>query len=331
MQAQLLKNEPAQDILNTLPATYHYDAAYKQPAVGNPADEPMVFLQSELCLGTLTDMLKYLWFAGRERPAMPLHVHIAIGREIAVNEQMNLHLLWDNKGRLFIKPIPRFLLDLSFCHKYLWCSDGCPSHNPPMGACPESLRKVALGFLYTYACLISSEYDFHLANENRLLPRNDDDTVIEWPQWKIFARELLQIYEAHPDAVHPRFLRAELRLSRINIIHSFTRLPPFKPYHLSRHTYSSLFHDYLTSLAVATVFVALVLTAMQVGLATERLQGNAAFQHASYGFTIFSILGPMCVSGLTILYVVYYLITDFVVPHLLAKRRSFRANSNTSA
>jgi hypothetical protein len=54
-------------------------------------------------------------------------------------------------------------------------------------------------------------------------------------------------------------------------------------------------------MAATAVFVVLVLTAMQVGLATERLQSNAAFQQASYGFAIFAILGPMCAFGLVAL------------------------------
>ncbi|KAK4107002.1 hypothetical protein N656DRAFT_803045 [Canariomyces notabilis] len=39
---------------------------------------------------------------------------------------------------------------------------------------------------------------------------------------------------------------------RINIIHYFTRLPPFEPYLCGRHSYGSLFRDNLTSMAAAT-------------------------------------------------------------------------------
>ncbi|EJP61010.1 uncharacterized protein BBA_10046 [Beauveria bassiana ARSEF 2860] len=50
----------------------------------------------------------------------------------------------------------------------------------------------------------------------------------------------------------------------------------------------------------ATLFMAIVLTAMQVGLATESLGHNQAFRSASYGFTGFSVLrgliaGPVIV------------------------------------
>ncbi|KAK0745446.1 hypothetical protein B0T18DRAFT_488262 [Schizothecium vesticola] len=152
--------------------------------------------------------------------------------------------------------------------------------NSPRGsadACRGNPRKVAFGFLYTYACLISSESDFFMANENRLLPRWANDAIIEWADCKALARELLRMHKRDPDVVHPRFIRAELRLSRINTIHRFTRLPPFDPYLRGWRNYGSLFRDNLAWMAAATIFIALVLTAMQVGHATERLQGNADF------------------------------------------------------
>ncbi|GAB1317485.1 Subtilisin-like serine protease [Madurella fahalii] len=243
-----------------------------------------------------------------------------MGRETAVVDRMDLHLLWANEGRLFVKPVPRFLLDLVFCQRNLQCPESCMCGDRLRDAYREIPRKVALGFLYTYACLISSESDFHVANEKRLLPRREDDSPIEWADWKTLARALLRTHERDPPAVHPRFLRAELRLSRINTIHRFTQPPPFEPYLRDRHNYSSLFRDNLAWMAAATVFVALVLTAMQVGLATERLRGDAAFQQASYGFTVFAILGPMCAFGLVVLGALFNLLKD--LPSLLGGQRN---------
>jgi len=95
-----------------LPAAYRYYEAPGKRVVGNPADDIPAFLRRELSVGGLADMLKHLWFAGAERPATPLHFHVAMGREIAIVDRIDLHLLWLNRGRLFVKPIPRFLLDL---------------------------------------------------------------------------------------------------------------------------------------------------------------------------------------------------------------------------
>lgn len=306
-----------------LPAAYRYYEASGNRAVGNPADDIPAFLRGELSVGALADMLKHLWFAGAERPAIPLHFHVAIGREITIVDRMDLHLLWSNRGRLFVKPIPRFLLDPDFCRTNLECPDGCACDNPPGDMCRAIARKVALGFLYTYACLISSESDFHIASETRLLPPKEDGSLMEWEAWKTFARELLRMYDRDPGVVHPRFLRAELRLSRINTIHRFTRSPPFHPYVRSWNNYSSLFHDNLAWIATAAVFMALVLTAMQVGLATEQLQGNATFQQASYDFTVFAILGPLCAFGLVALGALFNLVND--LPSLIRGERNRRA------
>lgn len=247
---------------------------------------------------------------------MPLHSHVARGREIVVLDQMDMHLFWTNEGRLFVKPVPRFLLSPAFCQSNLQCPPGCTCQDPPANTCRAIPRRVALGFLYTYACLISSETDFHLANEKRLLPRKDHDEPIAWAHWKALARELLHTHEHDPAMIHPRFQRAELRLSRLNTL---SRLTTLRSYTRSRHSYGSFFRDNLAWMAAATVFVAVVLTAMQVGLATDRLQGDAAFQQASYGFTVFAILAPIGVFVLVMLRALFHLVRD--LPMLLGVQR----------
>lgn len=299
------------------PASYHYYEASGKRLVADPDNDVSAFLHNELSLGRLGEMMQHLWFAGAQRTPRQLHFQVAVGRQIVVVDRMDLHLIWDNDGRIFVKPIPKFLLDLEFWQNELTCPYGCVCLDPAGTFCRSDLRKVALGFLYTYACLISSETDFHLANEKRLLPRKAKDTVVEWSEWKKLARELLNRHE--PEKVHPRFLRAELRLSRINTINRFTRFPPFESYLRGWNNYGSFYRDNLAWMAATTVFVALVLTAMQVGLATERLQGDAKFQNASYGFTVFSIFAPIFAFGIMILgAMLKFFITD--VPAALQHR-----------
>ncbi|KAH6650541.1 hypothetical protein F5144DRAFT_556471 [Chaetomium tenue] len=304
---------------DALPATYHYRETAGKHAVGDPADDTPTFLTRKLSLGGLVALLKHLWFAGAERPATPLHSHLAMGREIVVLDRMDMHLLWANEGKLFVKPIPRFLLIPAFCQANLLCPDGCMCGDPPPNACRGIPRKVALGFLYTYACLISSEIDFHIANEKRILPRKSNDQPIEWAEWKSLARELLRIQEHDPGELHPRFRRAEIRLSRINTISRFTSFPLFNPYFRGHHNYGSLFRDNLAWMATTTVFIAVVLTAMQVGLATEQLRDSATFQQASYGFTVFAILAPIGAFALVILYALFHVAKD--LPSLLGAGR----------
>ncbi len=311
-----------------MPATYHYYAAARKRAVGDPAEDTPAFLRRELSLGGLPGLLKHLWFAGAARPAMPLHSHVARGREIVVWDQMDMHLLWTNEGRLFVKPVPRFLLSPAFCQSNLQCPSGCTCQDPAANACRGIPRRVALGFLYTYAChLISSETDFHLANEKRLLPRKEHDEPIAWSDWKTLARELLHTLAHNPAAtIHPRFNHAELRLSRLNTL---SRLTTFHPYVRGRHSYGSFFHDNLEWMAAATVFVAVVLTAMQVGLATDRLRGDVAFQQASYGFTVFAILAPIGVFALVVLRALFHLAKD--LPSLLGAQRKHAAGGRAVA
>jgi hypothetical protein len=67
------------------------------------------------------------------------------------------------------------------------------------------------------------------------------------------------------------------------------------------HQYGSFLQENSAWLASVIVYIIIVLTAMQVGLATNALVHNDTFQSASYGFTIFSILGPLVAAVLIIL------------------------------
>lgn len=60
----------------------------------------------------------------------------------------------------------------------------------------------------------------------------------------------------------------------------------------------------MAPIGAATVYIAVVLTAMQVGLATPQLANNSVFQQASYGFTVFSIIAP---AGLTVAVIIVIL------------------------
>jgi hypothetical protein len=51
---------------------------------------------------------------------------------------------------------------------------------------------------------------------------------------------------------------------------------------------------------------------MQVGLALDSLQGNSSFVSASYGFTIFSILGFLVAVVLTIVAFIFLFVNNWV-------------------
>ncbi|KAE8378836.1 hypothetical protein BDV26DRAFT_291816 [Aspergillus bertholletiae] len=140
-----------------------------------------------------------------------------------------------------------------------------------------------MGLLYSYVCLISYESDCSIASEEYLLPRELSESPSGWEK-----------YNPSP------FLHAVLRLARLNTLYRL-QMPLFEPYLRHYWTYGSLFHDNIMLLATATVFVALVLVPMQVGLATEQLGQNKSFIAASYGLTVFAILGPLYAFALMVL------------------------------
>lgn len=311
------------DTTDLLPASYHYCEDSGKHSVANPADDVEAFLGRELSLMRLEQMMKHLWFAGAPRPPTQLHLQVAEGRTIVVADQMDLHLIWNtNNGKIFLKPIPRYLLNQGFWQSNLKCPDECnqcteTGPDNSMTSCKSSLRKVASGFLYTYACLISSESDFIIANKERLLPRRGD-AEIEWADWKKLAQQLLKNH--HRDKVHHRFHRAELRLSRLNWIRRFIARSLFQSYIRGWSNYGDFFHDNITWLSTCVVFIALVLSAMSVGLNTDQLEHNPIFNRASYGFAVFAILSPLITSGLMGLVALSNLLKD--LPRLVKDARA---------
>ncbi|KAK1656685.1 hypothetical protein BDP55DRAFT_688225 [Colletotrichum godetiae] len=237
-------------------------------------------------------------------PPRSLHYQRLLNREVIITEKLDMHLVWTN-GRIFIKPLPRYLLEQRFWEKYL-CS-----HEVPL---TSIVYERALGFLFSYAALMMHESDFHIAKEMHLIPEE-----VQWPAWRVAIGQLLDgpsIYSR----IDPRFHYGELRLSRLNKIYFFWR-KPLGGYTSRWNQYGSFFHDNFALLASSTVYIAVVLTAMQVGLATEALQGNEAFQSASYGFTVFSIVGPLAAAVLVVVVFCYLFIGNWVATRHYSRER----------
>ncbi|KAI1740208.1 hypothetical protein F4680DRAFT_420035 [Xylaria scruposa] len=329
--------------------TDSFAATYKsrRGRIARPTEDIREFLETELIPSKLETFKEHMWAIGARRAAAPLNHQVAFGREIVAWENINLHLVWNGGGKIFIKPLPRFLLDNEVWKKYFGgpllptCNPGrepasagdTPSAvqvSPGQGGnqgkqisgsssalsveCMEKLRSCALGFVYTYICLISHESDFAIAKEKHLLPLANPShgPEIQWDNWKEFSLRVLSEYDVKK--VHWRFQRGELRLSRLNFFSRFTQFPPFTSYVRGWRTYGSLVRDNVTWLATAAVFVALVLTALQVGLATDQLKNNGAFVRFSYGFSVFSIVAPVGAFAFIIVEAVYNVIKDNVRP-----------------
>lgn len=168
-----------------------------------------------------------------------------------------------------------------------------------------------MGFLFSYAALICNESDFFLAKDMRLLPEQ-----VTWANWRLFAAELstTSIY----GQIDERFCYGELRLSRLNKLQYLASMQSYMP---PWNRYGDFFHDQFAWLASTTVYIAVVLTAMQVGLATTYLAENTAFQSASYGFTIFSILAPLVVMLVVLAIFLYLYVSNWVATLAFRDRR----------
>lgn len=168
------------------------------------------------------------------------------------------------------------------------------------------LRSIALGFLFSYAALLSHESDFIIAKDKGLLPIGDDRILLRWTEWRKFVAEILST-TVYTD-IHRRFHYGELRLGRLNIIYILTT---YRSYINQWPTYNSFLRDQLGWLAGTTIYIALALTAMQLGLATDQLKANDSFMAASYGFSIFAILGPLISVGMVLLVLVAIVLVNW--------------------
>jgi len=241
--------------------------------------------------------------------ARPLHHQRCIGRTIILTERLDQHLVWLD-DRLFLKPLPRYLMDYPAFKKMV----------------PQECMQNGRGLLLSYMWLVCSETDLLMAQELRLLPAE-----ITWEGWVRFSKAILSnISPESPEDINPRFLYGELRLARLNLIYRFCRKTTswsvfVRGYNYGYHQYSTFVQRNFAWFLTVVVYITLVLTAMQVGFATDELKSNAAFSRASYGFTVFAILAPLGLGG-TIAVVVAVLFVGNVV-FTLSRRGKTRAKN----
>ncbi|KAL6912613.1 hypothetical protein FSST1_010373 [Fusarium sambucinum] len=236
------------------------------------------YLQAQLDVSRLNEIHDHLWMVGKPMPGRPLHQHPMYGRKIVCSEQADLHLLWDD-SRIFVKPCPDYLLSYGFWDRYLCCGN-------------VSLWETAAGVLQSYTWLIQDKSDWKVAQAEGILSES-----ITWERWTAFVSSFTSHLEAQGFDVNPRFKYGNLRLNRIQWIWRFRSrtggVHAFVNGYLNPYSsYRNFFNQMVAPITVATVYFALILAAMQVGLATTRLQESDAFQGVSMCFTVLAIVGP---------------------------------------
>ncbi|CAG8014430.1 unnamed protein product [Penicillium salamii] len=249
------------------------------------ANDVGAYLERDLDHSRLNKIHGHLWMAGRPLNARPIHRQKMMGFDIILTEQADLHLLkFSNK--IFIKPLPDYMLNFLFWEMYL-----CKS---------EDLHKSACGILLSYVWLICSPLDLKLAHKLDLLP-----SEITWLQWKSFVAEfILHVDPNTLDKVNKRYHFGELRLGRINSIYRirffFTHF--IRGYLYGYNRYVVFFQRNFAWIFIVLVYFSLVLTAMQVGATIPPLNTNTAFLRASYGFSVFSIITVAAIVYIRLLY-----------------------------
>ncbi|KAF5718826.1 hypothetical protein FMUND_4994 [Fusarium mundagurra] len=249
------------------------------------------YLQVELDVSRLNEIHNQLWMVWKPMPGRPLHQHLVYGRQIVCAEQADLQLLWDDY-RLFVKPCPDYLLSFDFWERYLCCGD-------------DSLVTAA-GMVQSYTWLIQDKSDWKVAQAEGILSES-----ITWERWTAFVSPFTDHLEASDLNVNPRFKYGNLRLPRIQWLWRFRShtggVHAFVNGCLNQYSsYRRFFKQMVAPITVATVYFALILAAMQVGLATTMLQESDAFQSASMCLTVLAIVGPIAAVAMLVAVVMGY-------------------------
>jgi hypothetical protein len=307
----------ADKAITVLPATYHdyrVGSSHKLRGLDSPSD----FVRVDLDVSRLNRVHGHLWWAGRPTYCRALHRQRTMGREIVITEQADLHLVW-HESRMFLKPLPDYLLDHRFWEDVI-CRDA-------------DLYGISSGFLLSYVWLLCNRSDLAMAMELRLLPWN-----IEWADWVAFVNAvLLHIDTDSLDTVNRRYHFGELRLNRLNQIHGLVHI--FQPaqvirgYFYGYNRYSTFFRRNFGWVLLIFIYMTIILTAIQVGLATVFLRDDHRFQQASYGFAVFSIVSPVAVTVFAALLFLYLFLNNVLMAWASVRRisqyRQERSRSST--
>ena len=245
-------------------------------------------------------LYSWLWVAGLPVPARSLQRQRMMNRNIYLTERPDEHIVWYH-DRLFLKPLPHYLL----CYDF-WVSHLCAN---------ASIHRSACGLLLSYAWLVEYRSDFELAKQSSLLPDS-----VEWKPWVDFIKDFLSHLNLDTlEQVDRRYHYGELRLSRLNLLTRYlipslwSKKNFFFGFTSTSTWYTAFFQQKFAWIAAAFVYVSLLLSALQVGLATQTLQRSRAFQNMSYGLTLASVVGVF--AGVAVLLFVLALLFGY---HLMS-------------
>lgn len=233
----------------------------------------MNLLTRELCSDDLDRVSDRLWWMSTQSSGniSALHRQLVKRRSITVTENPKLHLLWIY-DRVFIKPLPRFILNHEFWKEYLCRGDTAEE---------ERIRRAALGYLRTYHHLIQHESDLRIAQDPSLclVPQ-----AVSWEHFCHFKSMFSSILDAD---VSPRYRYGEIRLTRLNL---------YAPILLRRsnfqrvdHQYGQYFARFYGPILFIFGFVSVALSGLQVVVSVET-GGGTPWKVLALAVSIIAIL-----------------------------------------
>lgn len=251
------------------------------------AEDTYTPLKSDLCTPCLDKLAPYIWLVSTpvHYNINPLHAHAIHSRAIILTEDPTLHLVWV-RGRIFVKPLPTYLLSYQFWESYILDAKSQES---------EPVRKAALGLLRSYYYLILHPSDLRIAQrpDLQLVPPS-----ITWEQWSSFSASFYLISDAE---VSPRYHYGKLQLSRLNWL---TRIFLRKmDYYYLEGTYGDYFASFYGPLLFIFGVLSVLLSAMQVGMAVEAVESMRweAFWSTCRWFSILCLVFVGAVLGALII------------------------------
>ena len=221
------------------------------------------------------------------------------GRKILVAENPQLHLVW-YYDRIFIKPIPLYLLSAAFW-EYLVAMDN------------QKIHRACAGFLRTYAFLIRYETDFLQAQSSdvRLIPPKLDGSAFTYEEFATFIAPFASLGDSQ---VSPRFSYGELRLTRLNWL---TRMFLGKlTYHHIDAQKNAYIGRIVTPFIGAFAIMTVILSAMQVELQAQSLntdvpsQGFLVFAQVSKWFSVLVVIIVTFLVAVLIIFILFLCVHD---------------------
>ncbi|KAH8726767.1 hypothetical protein GQ44DRAFT_679241 [Phaeosphaeriaceae sp. PMI808] len=221
----------------------------------------VTFLEEDLVTKELDAVASRLWIMSTQSGANinALTRQRVKGRDVTVTEEPRLHLVWQH-GKIFIKPLPRYLLSYDFWEMFLTADSNA------LGQRRQALTEAALGLVRSYGYLVRHESDFVIAQQDnlRLVPLD-----VSWAQ---FCRFITAFRGVMDTDVSRRYQYGELRLSRLNFyaITLFGR----RSYETQQTEYSDYYARFYGPILFVFAILTTVLNCMQVVLAVEQLSSK---------------------------------------------------------